>query len=456
MATIKVLGGKPLTGSITIESNKNEVLPLIAATLHTLEICTIHNVPRSPDVLKMLAALREMGAGVLFNENLLTICCKNVNTWEVPKLVAGMQASILFVGPLLARFGKAKVPRNVGCQLGFRGYEGHIEYLAPFGITCTEENNWLTFEVDHNLLKDDSLVQSRDKIREVKHEYFTQALVTPTENLLMLLSMVTAYDVELSGIAQEPHVVRLMNVLKMMGVLIRGDHGVVKISGSYKPLKGFNVTLEPDHVDFYGTMVAGILTKGTLDITYHDAHEFESYTSLNRMTRFMQNVGISVSKQGSIYKVVPSHFNPEIHFPKAADNIWKLDPGPWPAFPVDSLPSFVVLACANRNTEMDMLISNWMYEDGMRYASVLKDLGIAISIENPQKVRIRGSESMFSNNQSVEVTCPDVIEGARAVFLAALARPGVTIIKNFDPLLRRSPNFLQKYLALGASIEIIA
>lgn len=454
MATIKVTGGKPLNGGLWIEPNKNEVLPLIAATLLTKEECVIRNSPRSPDVLKMIGALEAIGAHVAFSEdNTLTICCAGVTTHVVPELVAGMQASILFVGPLLSRLGKAQVPRNMGCKLGFRGHEGHIEYLRPFGVKCEAFDGHLSFERSETL-RSEKLVQLSDDQQKVRCEYFTQPLVTPTENLLMFLSQVTAFDVELQGIAQEPHVLQLIRALRQMGVMITGSHGIVKISGSHKPLKGFDVDLHPDHVDFYGTLVAIIATGGSGSVCFENCSS-EAFQSLVRMQKFFQDIGIKLDRFGNGMGVDPSFFVPEEYFPRADEKTWKLDPGPWPAFPVDSLPAFVVLACTNRNPEMDIVVSNWMYEDGMRYAAVLKDLGMSVSVENPQKIRVRGTDSMFSHDRPVEVTCPDVIEGARAVFIAALARPGITTIKNIDPLLRRSPNFLEKYKKLGAQIEVI-
>src|ERR1700761_6750920 len=133
--SIKIKGGLPLSGTIAIAPNKNAILPALIAAILTDETMTYKNVPASPDVTKILAALSEMGASVAINDSTVTICCKKITTSVVPsKHIHEMQAGYLFAGPLLTRFGEASIPPSAGCQLGYRGYEDHAEYFKKLHV----------------------------------------------------------------------------------------------------------------------------------------------------------------------------------------------------------------------------------------------------------------------------------------------------------------------------------
>lgn len=463
MTTIRIEGGKPLSGILSIGPNKNAVLPVLCATILTKESCILKNVPKSPDVLKILEAIQDLGGTVVWNnESTLTICCANVQNKPVSDCVKDIQSAILFVGPLLARFGKADVPVAIGCKLGYRGPEDHIMYLSKLGATCTLSQGRIIFSVNHEELRDQKLTGNYSETR-TKNFMFSEASVTPTENLLMLLSTVTKFNVELQGIAQEPHVHFLVSVLEKMGMVIHGKGSVLKTEGYLKNLKGFECDFaeEPDFVEVYGTAVMVALTGGEVHLLCAPTQ------TIHHMIDFLQEVGIAcgITSTGVTIRGTESKFNPVPGFPKANATVWKLNPKPWPGFPVDCLPSFIAWSCSNSRPLTGVTVNDWMYEEGLTYVAKLRALGAKI-IEfsnslGSQKILIEGQHTpegsylQSPGQREIRISSVPVIEGTRAIVSLALARNGVTVLEGVEPLLRRSPTFINDFQKLGAHIEIV-
>lgn len=459
MTNVRITGGKPLQGRLKISSNKNAVLPVLCATMLTVQPCVLKNVPRSPDVLKILQAINELGGTHTWDGDMLTVCCENITSKPVSDCVADIQSAILFVGPLLARFGTANVPVAIGCKLGYRGPEDHIKYLAKLGVSCRVEAGRVIFYVDLKELSG-SILPENNLETLTRHFLFSEASVTPTENILMLLSIVTKFDVELQGIAAEPHAQFLAEELKKMGVSIDGRGSALLIRGrSVEHLRGIECDFdqEPDYVDFYGSAVMVALTKGDVIL------ECLPTLSIRHMVEFLVNSGVvcEILPDGVRINGAASVYEPMDGFSKADHVTWKLSPRPWPGFPVDCLPSFIAWACANQHAASSTTAINWMYEDGLGYVERLVQLGADI-ISYPtdlglQKVLIRGSESggFLHKDDEKEMLLDGVpvIEGMRAILSAALARKGTTVINGIDPILRRSPLFIHTCRELGAQIE---
>lgn len=455
-----IRGGKALTGEIPIESNKNAVLPVLCATLLTKELCTMHNVPKSPDVLKVLSAIVMMQGICMWEGSTLTVNCRNIVSQPVDECVSDIQSAILFVGPLLARFGVANVPVAIGCKLGYRGPEDHIKYLAPFGVTCSTSEGRVNFSIDINNLKDHALVKT-SYFSEIltKSFLFSEASVTPTENLLMFLSGVTKFSSEIQGIAQEPHVQFLVSVLKKMGCSIQGK-GSTLVTGGTSRIRGFECDFaeEPDFVDFYGTAVMVALTQGNVLL------KCLVTPAIRHMVEFLADSGIhcTLSKEGVRVDGEKSKFIPTPGFSKANEQIWKLNPKPWPGFPIDCLPSFIAWSCTNSKKGTGTTINNWMYEDGLAYVPQILKMSAAEIHQYPtefgsQKITVMGtgSEEYFECTKGDEIYIQGVpvIEGTRAILSIALSRKGTTVIESILPLLRRNPRVVAKYQELGADIQ---
>jgi UDP-N-acetylglucosamine 1-carboxyvinyltransferase len=460
MVKIKINGGNPLQGEIKIEVNKNAVLPTLCATMLSSEDCVMHNVPQSPDVQKILQAIEELGGVYTWDNKKLTVNCKNLQDKPVSDCVADIQSAILFVGPLLARFGNANVPVAIGCKLGYRGPEDHIEYLSRLGVSCSfdQELHRVKFSVNKSKLSDDRLIQLSNEVIK-KHFIFSEASVTPTENLLIFLSCVTKFDVQIDGIAQEPHVRFLTKILRQMGMTIVGKGSILTTTGIFGNTKGFtcDFTEEPDFIDFYGHAVMVALSKGSVLL------QCSITPAILHMVVFLEKTGVhcEVYKTGILIQGTQSKFELSPGFPKADDHTYKMNPKPWPGFPVDSIPSFIALQ-ALHVVSRKIVVNNWMYEDGLSYVSQLDDLGAQVKVFDTgfgrQKALIETYENYVSNISKYNVLSLDgvpVIEGVRAIISYALQREGETIIKNIDPILRRSPDFISKLQTIGADIEII-
>jgi UDP-N-acetylglucosamine 1-carboxyvinyltransferase len=463
MATgVIINGGIPLTGTIDIEANKNAVLPSLCAAVRSKYDCILRNIPKSPDVEKLLQAIKELGGKYNWDAagTTVTVNCKNLQSKPVGDCVNSIQSAILFAGPLLARFGEADIPVSIGCKLGYRGPEDHIYYLSKLGVECKVENGRIRFSVDLKNVQTQDLVQVTTE--STMHTYiFSEASVTPTENLLMMLSAVTKFNVKVIGIASEPHVQCLIEVLKQMGANIDGHGNTLIARGNKGEMKGFDVDfkLQPDHVDLYGTAVMVALTRGDVFLKCMPTPVIQF------MVEFLRNVGVvcKVEQTGVMIKGSESSYSPSQGLSRANANTWKINPMPWPGFPVDCLPSCVVWTCANLQKGTATTLNNWMYEDGIQYSLQLKMLGASIKViktdYGAQKVIVKGTggKNYFDKfkNRGITIEGVPVIEGVRALISAALSRKGKTTIEDISPILRRNPEIIKKLKELGADIEIL-
>ncbi len=434
--TIIINGGKTLSGIVEIVPNKNAILPAIAASILTDDTMFYRNVPMSPDVKKMCSALESMGATIYFEDQNLQICCKDLSTWEVPdEHISGIQAGYLFAGPLLSRFGKAKIPQTSGCRLGYRGHEDHAEYFRKIGISFTLSSDSILFFKDKNFKKQNQAL-------------YNSAFVTPTENILMFLAGEKDSQINLSGIAQEPHVKQLIQLLKKMGATILGQGSDIEIIGG-KKMNGAIFEAESDHVDYFGFAITAAITKSDLLLKVSDS------VGINHLSEFLTQTGIILEKvkDGIMVFGSRSQFNPMETFPRADEWTYKMNPGPWPMFPVDCLPSFIAWSTMNKNENTSTRSNNWLYTDGLKYISAMKEMGAKIGLYDDQRVVTIGNDRQpYSRN--LEITSPDVIEGARAIINCALSG-GIHTIKNAQYILRRNPKFFDILKELGADIEIV-
>jgi UDP-N-acetylglucosamine 1-carboxyvinyltransferase len=448
--TIHVRGGKALSGMVKIVPNKNAVLPAIAASILTDETMTYYNLPQSPDVLNMLCALEEMGAAVDKDTATVTICCADLQDMPVPlEYIKDMQAGYLFAGPLLARFGSASIPMASGCLLGYRGYEDHAEYLRKLGVKFEVKDRYVTFTLEESI-KDPRVSVVDDSFENERFVTYQSPYVTPTENVLMLLSKTSRYVTEVSGIAQEPHVAQLIELLRQMGARIRGKGSTVTVTGVDK-LRGSTFVAEPDHVDYFGFAVLAAMTKSDLLLQVPTPLT----SGIKHINDFISEMGIQfeIQKDGVMVFGSTSTYRPVATFPKADKFIYKMNPGPFPGFPVDCLPSFIGFSSMNPDPHTATRSINWMYTDGLTYVPVLKVMGAQVGSIDDQRVLIQGVTGGNPYTAEATVTAPSVIEGVRAIISCALAG-GKYTIKGVEYILRRNPKYFEILKELGADIEI--
>ncbi len=415
-------------------ANKNSIVAALPASILVKGKTIYKNVPKSTDVDKILGILRDLGALIDDkNYNNLIVDCTNVDKWVIDSPSAKkFRSSIMFAGPLLARFGKATIPLPGGCVLGKRSISAHLDVFNGCGIKTTFDKETVTFTVSK-------------KFRKVRI-WQLEASVTATENFAMFAAG-TKGEFELIDSACEPHVTDVLTLLSNMGAKITGiGSNNIQISGS-KELKETTFIPRPDAIDIIGYIVAAALTKGKITILGANIPDI-----VDGLIRNLTKFNIKITKKGA--DLVIDGTKPlkidlvNSGMPLAGDELPKFSPRPWPGFPVDALPQIVALGCKLNGR---ILVQNWMYESGLQFCREVASMGANIFICDPQRVIISGPAKLKNS----EVYPPDVIQAIMALFLLALADPVETTINNCEFLLRRYPNIIRDYQALGAKIEVL-
>lgn len=432
--TLKIHGGVKLHGEVSPIPNKNAILAALPVCLLTDEDVIYHNVPKSTDVAKMLEMLRLLGAKVDDADyNNLTINCSGVNTYRVDKELGTLiRASIMFAGPLLARFGVAEIPVPGGCVLGKRSISAHIDSFSKAGVSIDfTDDGYARFTRPAALLPTYDVWQF-------------EASVTGTENFLTYAAGTKSHII-ITDAASEPHVNELVALLQKMGADINGKgSNRLEVNGSDK-LHGAEYTPGPDPIDIGGLIVAAAVTKGKLTLKGGNVREISG-----GMVEWFKKFNIDITESGADL-IVNGDCDLYIDanktgFPLAGEGLPKFVPRPWPGFPIDSLPAVVTLAC---KTQGRLLIQNWMYESGLDFVRELNAMGASIFMADPQRIIVSGPVKFKGGN----LTSPGVIQACKALFLASLADDVTTTLTGVEILKRRYPNVYETYRALGANIE---
>ena len=433
--TVKVRGGNPLIGFVNPIPNKNAIVAAIPAAILNDKTVTYHNVPKSTDVETLLEMMKLLGANVDDSDyNNLKINCAKVNSYKVDKVLGEkIRASIMFAGPLLARFGLAEIPVPGGCVLGARSISSHVDVFQKAGIKIEYLNGFVRFTGP----------------RKPNKKYFiwqTEASVTATENLAMYASG-QENEYEIIDAACEPHVSQLLRLLSDMGADVVGIGSNKLVINGNKSLNGASFTPEPDFVDIAGYVVAAAITNGEIRIQGANKSGLAGGI-IQWFEKF--NIGIMQSGEDLIVKN-----NGELKidietsgFPIAGKGLPKLYPRPWPGFPVDVIPVMATLGCKLNG---QLLLSNWMYETGLDFARELNSMGADILVLDPQRVIVRGPV----NFKGGEVVSSGVIQACKAIFLASLCDDVETTIHGVDILKRRYPDIFETYKSLGADITLL-
>lgn len=451
---VSIRGGNQLKGSIEIVGNKNAVLPMLAASILTKETMVYTKVPRSPDAEKMLRALELMDAIVTYQWPQIMINCENLKNVPVPDCIEGMQAGYLFIGPLLDRFGTATVPIASGCNLGYRGPEDHIYYFSELGVDASidKSTNSITFTVLEPFKEDRASAKSAQL--EERSVTYVSRNVTPTENILMFLCGASRFVTEINGIAQEPHVVQLITLLRKMGARITGKGSTLVVEGVIQDLKGVECTPDPDHVHYFGAVVETVMTKSDRPIIVRMT------PGIVHMNIFIKRMGIKLelTDDGVFVYGSKSSYSPDKTFPREVTDegmtIYRMNPGPAPLFPVDCIASFIALSTMNAVEDTCTVIHNSMFTDGLSYARCLQQMGARLSYSKNEVVtyHVKGGNPYLKGNRNT-ILIPDIIEGCRAVNSCALSG-GYHILSNADYVKRRNPTYIEDLKASGADIQI--
>lgn len=417
MDKLLIRGGRPLKGDVEISGAKNAALPVIAASLLTSGKSTINRIPALRDVRTMGRLLSNMGAVFDYKDGLAAIRSSAINNFEAPyELVKTMRASVLVLGPLIARYGRAKVSLPGGCAIGARPINMHLAALEKMGAHINLESGYVIAKAKR--LKGASI-------------YFDIPTVTGTENILMAASLAKGTTI-IENAAREPEIIDLANCLISMGAKIKGaGESVIEIEGvdELKPIN--NYTIIPDRIEA-GTFIAiAGITKGDLLLKGCRAEHLDS------VIMKLKDAGMSFKKTDKGLKVF------------ASERLTAIDVKtmPYPGFPTDMQAQFMALMTTAKGTSV---IKESIFENRFMHVAELKRMGADISIEGGTAT-IRGNTKL----KGAPVMATDLRASASLV-VAALCAEGLSEIHRIYHLDRGYENMDDKLKKVGADIKRIS
>lgn len=419
MEKIKILGNHnfQLKGKVKISGAKNAVLPAITASLLTKEKIRLKNTPLVKDVFTILTLMKELGCDYNLKKNSLSVQVKKIRSYEASyELVRAMRASILVLGPLLARYGKAVVALPGGCAIGSRPIDLHIHGLEKLGASISLEHGYIKAEAK-NL-----------RGTEIGFEKKT---VGGTENLIMAASLAQGETV-LKNCSLEPEVANLCELLVKMGAKIEGiGQETIRVQG-VKELGGATHQIIPDRIEAGTFLVAGALTRGDIVLTHTEPHH------LDTIVEKLRSSGARIEKLNnhSLRVIGNSELRPQ-----------DIITSPYPGFPTDMQAQFIVLMTQAKGTS---IITETIFDRRFSHINELLRLGANIDVYG-DKALVKGKTPL----SGAETIATDLRASASLV-LAGLIANGKTIINDAEHLDRGYEKIEEKLKALGAQIERIS
>ncbi|MBO0960981.1 UDP-N-acetylglucosamine 1-carboxyvinyltransferase [Neobacillus sp. MM2021_6] len=415
MEKIIVRGGQRLYGTVKVEGAKNAVLPVIAATLLASDgKSVIRDVPTLSDVFTINEVLRNLNAEVVFDNNSVVVDASRVLKDEAPfEYVRKMRASVLVMGSLLARNGRARVALPGGCAIGSRPIDQHLKGFEAMGAKVKVGNGFIDAEVDGRL--------KGAKI------YLDFPSVGATENIMMAATLAQGTTI-IENVAKEPEIVDLANFLNKMGARVRGaGTGTLRIEG-VDVLFGADHAIIPDRIEAGTFMVAAAITGGNVLV------QGAVPEHLSSLIAKMEEMGVTIVEEHDGVRVI----GPEQL--KAVD----IKTMPHPGFPTDMQSQMMALLLRAQGTSM---ITETVFENRFMHVEEFRRMNAEIKIEG-RSVILTGP----SNLQGAEVSATD-LRAAAALILTGLVSEGVTRVTELKHLDRGYVNFHGKLAGLGADIE---
>jgi UDP-N-acetylglucosamine 1-carboxyvinyltransferase len=414
MSALIIEGGQRLAGRVEVDGNKNAVLPLLAACLLTDRECVLSNAPRIRDVAVMAELLQSVGAQVTgVGTDTLRVHCAEVTSHEPdPKLVGRLRGSVLLLGPLLARLGRARLPEPGGDFPSRRSIATHLQALIAMGARVVEG-------AEHVLEAPDGLKGASI--------YLDEASVTGTETGLLAAACARGVS-EIRHAACEPHVVELCRFLRQMGVGIEGEGSpTLRVEGAAR-LGGAQQRVGGDYVEAGSWAVVAAITGGEVEIVGTRAEDVEVVAAALRKL----NVRCDVEPNG--LRVRESQL-------RAAGRITT---GVWPGFPTDMVSLVTVLAT---QAEGSTLIHDWMYELRLFALEQLSGMGADLFLCDPHRIIVNGPSRLRARS----LDSRDLRSGM-AVIAAALAADGQSEVAPLETVERGYARLVDRLQSLGARV----
>lgn len=434
MSSFEITGGKKLQGEIIPQGAKNEALQVICAVLLTSERVTISNIPDIRDVNKLIDLLAEMGVKVektakeqyTFQADYVDL--DFLKTEEFKLKAASLRGSVMIVGPLLARFGKAYIPQPGGDKIGRRRLDTHFVGFEKLGARFDNDNFNKFYKIDASHL-------------EGCYMLLDEASVTGTANIVMAAVMAKG-KTTIFNAACEPYLLQLCNMLNRMGARISGVGSNLLIIDGVKEMHGCEHTLLPDMIEV-GSFI-GLAAMCRSELTIKNVN----YQHLGIIPEVFRRLGIRIEhKDDDIF--VPQQDNYEIeHFMDGS--IMTISDAPWPGFTPDLISIALVVATQARGSA---LIHQKMFESRLFFVDKLIDMGAQIILCDPHRATVIGLDHQYPL-RGIEMISPDIRAGV-ALLIAAMSAQGTSIIHNIEQIDRGYQQIDERLNKLGADIRRI-
>lgn len=426
MSNLIIQGGYQLKGEIYPVPNKNSILPIICACVLVEGPVNIKNVPLTTSVRTLINIFEQLGGSAQYlDNNEIILDSTKINSYKLDSDLAGKErASLMFLGGLTSRFGKAETYSPGGCKLGTRPVDTLLQGLKELGAIISGNKEFI-INAPNGLVGNDNII-------------LLEASVTGTENLIIAAVKAEGRTI-IYNAASEPHVQDMCNFLVACGAKIDGIGTNKLIIDGVQKLSATEWTIISEHIDIGSLIVATCLTHG--EVMIHNAIP-------SHMKSILQHYG----KLNLRYKwegeslLIPSDQDLKC-LPNAKGDMDKIIDYPWPNYPADLIPQAIVLACAIPG---NMRIHSTMYETQLFFIEELNKLNGKAYLANPHTVVTMGPSQFRSGT----VTAPSIIQCAQALALVGFATEGETKILNFDPIIRRDPDLVGRYTSLGAKLAI--
>jgi UDP-N-acetylglucosamine 1-carboxyvinyltransferase len=415
MDKFRIIGGRPLEGRVQISGAKNSALPCMAAALLTPETVTLHGLPYVRDIITMRRLLEDLGATVLMPElRSLKIAAEAVEFFEAPyELVKTMRASVLALGPLLARFGQARVSLPGGCAIGQRPIDEHLSGFEALGATISLESG--------------TVVARADRLRGAD-VHFHKITVTGTENVMMAATLAEGTTV-ITNAACEPEIGDLAELLNKMGARVTGaGTDTIRIEGVDR-LRGAEHTIIPDRIETGTFLAAAALTGGDLELTNCRPDHLQA------VIKQLREVGVRIEERSQF--CLRASANGRL---TARDVETQEHPG----FPTDMQAQYMALMT---RAEGRSVITETIFENRFMHAAELLRMGARIQINGRQAI-VEGGRRMTG----AKVLASDLRASASLV-IAGLAAEGETVVDRVYHIDRGYEKIEEKLRGVGAQIE---
>ncbi len=434
MNAFEITGGIKLKGEITPQGAKNEALQILSAVLLTEEKITISNIPDIKDVNKLIELLGDLGVIVeRINKDTYSFEAKNINLdfFESETFKAkggGLRGSIMIVGPLLARFGKAAIPKPGGDKIGRRRLDTHFIGFEKLGAKFVYDSKKAFFNVDASNLQGAYIL-------------LDEASVTGTANIVMA-AVLAKGTTTIYNAACEPYLQQLCKMLNRMGAKISGIGSNLLTIEGVKVLKGTEHRMLPDMIEI-GSFI-GLAAMTESEITIKNV----CYDELGVIPDVFRKLGIKLERRGDdIFVPSQRHYEIETFID---GSILTIADSPWPGFTPDLLSIVLVVATQAKG---NVLIHQKMFESRLFFVDKLIDMGAQIILCDPHRATVNGIDKKYKL-RGISMTSPDIRAGV-SLLIAALSAEGTSTIFNIEQIERGYQDIDTRLRALGAKIKRI-